>query len=45
LYLLEAFVAMVAVLLLTLILRHVGLLDPEQSILGKFRTRFQGDEL
>jgi glycosyltransferase involved in cell wall biosynthesis len=45
LYLLEAFVAMAAVLLLTLILRHVGLLDPEQSILGKFRTRFQGDEL
>lgn len=45
LYLFEASLALLTVLLLTSLLRHFGILEPEQSIVGKFRSHLQGDEL
>ncbi|KAL3903889.1 MAG: hypothetical protein SGILL_010274 [Bacillariaceae sp.] len=45
LYLFEAALAFLTVLLLTTLLRHFEILEPEQSIVGKFRSHVQGDEL
>jgi alpha-1,3/alpha-1,6-mannosyltransferase len=45
LYMLEAFVALVLVLLLTWLSQRAGILEPSQSILGKVRSHFQDEEL
>lgn len=44
-YLLEALLAFVCCILLTWLLRSMGVLKPTQSIIGALRTRFAGDEL
>ena len=45
LYLVEACVAMLVVLVLTYVLRWIGVLHPSQSILGAIRTNMLGEEL
>jgi hypothetical protein len=44
-YLVEALLAFVACILLTVLLRQTGVLQPTQSIIGGLRTRFAGEEL
>jgi alpha-1,3/alpha-1,6-mannosyltransferase len=45
LYILEAILALLAVLLVTYMLRQAGLIETHQSILGAVRKQLQGDEL
>lgn len=45
LHLMEALLAFVACILLTMLLRQLGVLEPTQSIIGGLRTRFANDEL